>query len=234
MLLLTFSRSSRSPWYNWANTHFNGYLIGFTIGKMPRKKAAFLLSVLEMVDGLNKNADKRLQVIDKGELVFPVRYNFSLWFEWLCPLLPCTSTAPPHTPTGRCCFLAATKPRVLLRGQFVFRWPDLLAPCCEALIKSLTGSLPRCHKQDWSRREGMHLVSRSSFWVLWQTGPCIREQIAHVHLPSILIPSWGYGKLRGALCKTASCSFIENKTLKHMAIKDMTLLSMDLLRRPLE
>lgn len=37
---------------------------------MPRKKAAFLLSALEMVAGLNKNADKGLQVIDKSERFF--------------------------------------------------------------------------------------------------------------------------------------------------------------------
>lgn len=64
---------------------------------MPCKKAAFLLSVLEMVARLNKNADTRLQVIDKGELLFsPVQYNFSAWFEWMCLLLLCASAAPPH------------------------------------------------------------------------------------------------------------------------------------------
>lgn len=42
---------------------------------MPRTEAAFLLSVLEMVAGLNKNVDKRLQATDEGELLSPPVFN---------------------------------------------------------------------------------------------------------------------------------------------------------------
>lgn len=63
------------------------------MGKMPCKKGAFLFSALEMVTGLNKDADRILQVADK--LIFPLRNNFSFWFGWRCLLLPlCQCRAP--------------------------------------------------------------------------------------------------------------------------------------------
>lgn len=58
---------------------------------MPCKKAAFLLAALEMVAGLKKDADKRLQGTHKGELggFYPIQCDFPIWLEGMCLLLPC-------------------------------------------------------------------------------------------------------------------------------------------------
>lgn len=103
---------------------------------MPCKKAAFLLAVLEMATGLNKNVDGRLQVLDKGDAFWSLLAVSPRWPRLSAPRpearveplvrTPCAVNGMEAGGRGPVCFPVAFSQR---RGKLIRAAENKEPPC---------------------------------------------------------------------------------------------------------